>query len=42
MGKAREVYAALSLDQSSDYDTAKASILSSYEPVGAGGLSTKV
>jgi len=33
VGKAREVYAALSLDQSSNYDVVKSSILNAYELV---------
>ena len=31
VGKAREIYAALSLDQSSEYDTVKTAILNAYE-----------
>ena len=33
VGKAREVYATLALDQSSDYDTVESSILNTYELV---------
>ena len=33
VGKAREIYAALSLDQSSSYETVKSSILNAYELV---------
>ena len=33
VGKAREIYAALSLDQSSEYDTVKTAILNAYELV---------
>ena len=33
MGKAQEIYAALSLDQSSEYDTVKTAILNAYELV---------
>ena len=33
MGKAREVYSALSVDQSSDYDVVKGAILKAYELV---------